>query len=197
MVRLTTSAGTDAYRTTTNASSFPLLRLPGELRNKIYGYVFDSATMRKPWESHQEPEQDQLRIITDGKGLHLSCRQVCKETAHLLKIYTILNIDCKELDSEEELCLNIDKLDCNSIDTLRLSSVFAILFSFVHLAHDLQLLHGIRVLKAFPCVKRVLLVLNGRSIGENDRNWVEIIISSLVGKEDLLIEWKSDWHNLS
>lgn len=66
----------------------PLLRLPIELRNMVYSYVFDTVDLVRQ-------SDFRLRAKNCGQGLHESCSQIRNETTHYMesrKAYTTLRL---------------------------------------------------------------------------------------------------------
>jgi len=73
---------TSCCSTVRNATKSPLLRLPAELRNMIYGHVFDNITynLYMPYGDYPLCESS---FQEAGMGLILVSRQVHAETAYL------------------------------------------------------------------------------------------------------------------
>jgi hypothetical protein len=76
-----------------NRKQSPLLRLPGELRNKVYEYAMSEITVTvfpykggyKPYhlQAHLNDTPSSTRHVTDVLSLTRVCRQVRAETCHL------------------------------------------------------------------------------------------------------------------
>ncbi|OSS43440.1 hypothetical protein B5807_11810 [Epicoccum nigrum] len=79
-----------------NQEESPLLRLPPDLRNKVYTYAFDHATVLnatgfRPGSSkgYRSPF---TRIYEDSSRLRLVCRQLFYETSPFIDSYTYLSV---------------------------------------------------------------------------------------------------------
>ncbi|KAF3001309.1 hypothetical protein E8E13_005142 [Curvularia kusanoi] len=59
-----------------NSESSPLLRLPGELRNIIYGYVLGGHTFGETWENKKPPQHFLASLLV--------CRQIYNEARMLV-----------------------------------------------------------------------------------------------------------------
>ena len=71
---------------TYNSSASPLLKLPPELRNHIYSYVFQSAIC------YNSPDGRRRCMVVDNLSLNQTCRQIHSETAGLLNKFTVLRL---------------------------------------------------------------------------------------------------------
>lgn len=78
-----------------NQKRSPLLRLPAELRSRIYDYVFDSKSIEILHDDHHE---------WDRLDFSRTCRQIFSETAHdcfknrLLPISSREGVSCSDLE---------------------------------------------------------------------------------------------------
>lgn len=68
-----------------NQANSPLLRLPAELRNRIYGFVFDAATMERDL---SPTSAGRYRVVLDGSRLLLVCRQTRFEARPFQRDFT-------------------------------------------------------------------------------------------------------------
>ncbi|KAF1928515.1 uncharacterized protein M421DRAFT_4987 [Didymella exigua CBS 183.55] len=71
-----------------NLLQSPLLRLPGELRNRIFALAFDTADLQQLWYENTPPR----RVANTGRPLSQTCTKVRKEIEHLHDSYTKLRI---------------------------------------------------------------------------------------------------------
>ena len=88
-----------------NQKRSPFLRLPAELRNQIYGYAYQTATIEanRAFKAREyryvkgddgvTRELPQLRVFRKVPGLSLACRQIHQEAAPFSNIYTSLKIE--------------------------------------------------------------------------------------------------------
>ncbi|KAJ8112142.1 hypothetical protein OPT61_g5424 [Boeremia exigua] len=105
-----------------NATNSPLLRLPSELRNMIFAYVFDRAVLCSTSAKGTTPKG--LYITTDGKGALSSCSQIHQETANLVNKYTMLNITFDRTMPPRELLPFVACPGSVAVDTLELDACF-------------------------------------------------------------------------
>ena len=63
------------------------MHLPAELRNKIYAYAFDSASISPLYQSLWEVDCGLAHVAEDSRGLLLSCRQLRHEASRFLGTY--------------------------------------------------------------------------------------------------------------
>lgn len=71
-------SNTDNHSTERNQNSSLLLRLPAELRNKIYCYTFATTSMRRDDESNVE-----YIAVNDGLPLRMTCHKTRAETSKI------------------------------------------------------------------------------------------------------------------
>jgi hypothetical protein len=96
-----------------NQINSPLLRLPAELRNKVYAYVFESASLHPPCPFHHHNERiKELSIL-------LACRQLYHETTRFKDTFTNLTVYCTH---DPELLLKIIKPEqCAALRSISVS----------------------------------------------------------------------------
>ena len=76
--------GLNPYSTQQNQVNSPLLRLPAELRNKIYRLVFDAATLKK---DISPTSSGRYKVALDSSRLSRVCRQIRFEAAPFQQDY--------------------------------------------------------------------------------------------------------------
>jgi hypothetical protein len=98
-----------------NDRESPLLRLPGELRNRIYGYVFDGSIL-----SFVRSLVNVVLSQPIAPGLPLTrvCRKLHKETA--LVPFKSMVVECSTLDTFNGLVSRLNQAQRQSLTSLRL-----------------------------------------------------------------------------
>ncbi|KAH6639847.1 hypothetical protein C7974DRAFT_422354 [Boeremia exigua] len=164
----------------------PLLHLPGELRNDIFAYVFDCATIStRPNGKHQ--------LTKSGKGALHSCRQIYEETAHLKNSYTSLTIPSDQPLSLDGLFQVVPESKCATLVTLTLTLSAAILIwdGCMRLRlenkdwQDAQL-----VAETFARLRHVVIVVNNPKLKKATRKLALVpAMRRLFSKEDLVVSF--------
>lgn len=104
----------------------PLLRLPGELRNRIYFYVFAEEQFRLAkygFNTHMFPyinRRENMEPHPYRLGLLSVCRQIYAEVALLPFIMGTVEID--NVETLEEMSFRLTTSQCSAIRTLRLTT---------------------------------------------------------------------------
>jgi len=124
----------------TNQDS-PLLRLPGELRTRIWEYVLGGFELRSMFPDHSQPRKPRRMIPpfaerSNGTQLLRTCRQIYTETALLpyktntfiFETYTPVKYDLKRMKAFQRA--HIEKIqfdvDCQAGDTDPYKLMFAL-----------------------------------------------------------------------
>lgn len=107
-----------------NRTKSPLLRLPGELRNKIYQYALSDRTLAYKKCSPVNVATANMDGTIHIYHLSLTCRQIYEETREIAYCLATFRIDCPELYSH--LVSGRDKNDSTKIEISPLHMFMAV-----------------------------------------------------------------------
>lgn len=151
-----------------NQTESPLLRLPPEIRQMIFAYVLESASLF----IYDDMDTDRTEVPRTGLHLPQVCRQIQRETKHLVDNFLYLSLDgsCCICAWDEDF----DRRghDARMVLELRLSS------SIMAKLEDGEFDHGEGTAgHGFPSLQRVIC--------ESPQVSDVLAIRSLFGKADL------------
>lgn len=103
----------------------PLLRLPGELRKKIYEYALESPVLRITCDHNRSFNYDYPSLAFVQQRLPQVCRQVHCETKHPVDNFLWISLDGNYCICAWDKALSRQGHDVNSVLEFRLSSTVA------------------------------------------------------------------------
>jgi hypothetical protein len=160
----------------------PLLRLPPELRNKIYAYACRDAT------SVSYMTTTKRASLHNRTPLLLTCRQISVEVASLLQAYKVVHLvtlsalsDFVDLVGSEK-CAELEEI--KMVETMLWTMVFDSRWDPSQTRH------------LFRRMQRMQVTCPGHHIppGERSFSFSKSSLRDLFGKSDLEVEWVAfDW----
>ncbi|XPS78152.1 hypothetical protein M3J09_010169 [Ascochyta lentis] len=191
---------TDAYTafdrdqiTLLNQTASPLLRLPPELRIKIYVFAFSTATLQRrsscppDKKCHLEERNHCLRFENASKGLPQTCRQLRQEATDNLKLHLKILL-LPSYITLYALVRNLGHRNCASLETIEIHEKMAkrlrgLNFGNYRGYHVDLWKDGNIGRRTFPSLRYVMV----KGVWRGNVQKTKSAIRSSFGNEDLLI----------
>ena len=174
-----------------NQRESPFLRLPAELRNKIYGYVLGGKDYKSPFWQAFESSQDELLRDKESLSLLSVCRQIYKETSILP-----FQLNTFQFEHQSDLSAWIKTLLPGQRDAIRALKYFTyiryMLFIRPYYAYSTERFVG---LEEFPSLERVHAYYTKKRGDSDDiaarNDTVEKLIKESLANVDIKVVFES------
>ena len=122
-LRSTLTISNTSASTLQNQLKSPLLRLPAEIRNKIYTYVALSTTIKVTGTFDRDQHSQPYTLYLRAPGLARSCKQIHHEATTLL--YSLATFDITKHSTTFLLERGFNRNICSLVTSIRVSGILA------------------------------------------------------------------------